>query len=101
MGTRNKKAFSAYQNLFSTALAQLSVVCQTSVDECCKRRVRGGSEDTGKPWDRQIARIPLLFGLFALKIPPASTGNYGSITRTHLSLPVNTVQASRDYWGKN
>ena len=67
------------------------MVCQTSVDEGCESYVLGGSEDTGKPWDRQIARIPLLFGLFALKIPPDSTGNYGSIIRTHLSLLVNIV----------
>ena len=46
-------------------------------------------------------RTTLLFGLFALKIPPDSTANYGSITRAHLSLPVNTIQSSRDYWGKS
>ena len=27
--------------------------------------------------------------------------NHSSITRIHLSLPVNTIQTSRDYWGKN
>ena len=47
------------------------------------------------------ARIPLLLRHFALKILPDSTENYGSITRTHLSLPENTTQTSRDYWGKS
>ena len=45
-------------------------------------------------------RTTLLLGLFALKIPPDSMGNFGSITRTHLSLAVNAIQSSRDYWGK-
>lgn len=45
------------------------------------------------------ARVPPLLGLFALKIPPDSTGNYCiNIVRTHSSLPMNTIQSSRDYW---
>lgn len=46
-------------------------------------------------------RITLLFMLFALKIPLEYRGNFGSITRAHLSLPVNTRQSSRDYWVKS
>ena len=30
-----------------------------------------------------------------------STGNYNSITMIDLSLPMETIQSSRDYWSKN